>query len=140
MLDTTIMLAATSAMLAVTAATPPTPNAPFIASIFAGLFGGLIVQGWTYEARRPTKPVMISDVGASVFSGLIANTIGIKGCVAILNWLVPGEQAVLEFETTDHLGATLVVAGMAGMVGAGLLRKMMDRINPQWMNGDGKPK
>lgn len=136
MINTTIMLAITSGVLAVTAAAPST-NAPFIASIFAGLFGGLIVQGWTYEIRKPTKAVMIADIGASAFSGIIANAVGVKGCVAIFNYLIPGEEPVVEFEIANHLGTTLVIAGLAGMVGAGLLRKLMDRLNPTWMNGNG---
>lgn len=136
LINTTLMCMFSSGMIVV-AVTSPAVYAPEIASVFMGVFGGLMVQLWTVEARKPTRRVMIADIMASAFCGYVSKVMGVPSCMGIVNKFLPKDSQVV-FDATNHLGAIIVISGIAGMVGAGLIRKGLDRLNPAWMNGDGK--
>lgn len=133
----TTMALAMSSFGVVVAVTSPVQYAPDIASIFVGVCGGLLVQGWTIEARKPTKSVMASDIAASAFSGYMSRVIGVPVCVGFMNKFLP-EDFQLKFDPTNDIGWVVICAGLAGMVGAHFLRKFLDRVNPGW--NDPKPK
>ena len=131
MIDTTIALTMASGVLVISAVSPA-GYAANIGAISAAVFGGLIVQGWTKEQRKPTRIVMASDIGASVFAGYASKVIGIPTCLALINKFIMPKDMPLVFDPVDYLGTVIVIAGVAGMLGAGVLRKVFDKINPGW--------
>lgn len=136
LINTSLMFAFSSGMIVI-AVTSPADYAPDIASVFMGVFGGLMVQLWTVEDRKPTRRVMMADIMASAFCGFTSKVMGVPTCLGIINKFLP-EDSKLVFDATNHLGAIIVISGLAGMVGVGLLRKGLDKLNPAWMNGNGK--
>ena len=138
MIDTTIVMAAASGAIVISAISPA-GYAANIGAIAGAVFGGLIVQGWTKEQRKPTPVVMASDIAASAFAGYASKVMGIPTCLALINKFVMPKDAPLIFEPADYLGSVIVIAVIAGMLGSGVIRKIFDKVNPGWGATNGKP-
>ena len=132
-LNTTMLIAASSYGI-VMAVVSPGQYAPEIGSVFLGIFGGAMVQLWSVDVRKPTRKVMIADTMASALSGFAVPCLGVPLIIHIINRFFGLE---ITFELKDSLGVTLIVAGVAGMFGAGLIRKYLDKFNPGWMGKNG---
>lgn len=131
------MLAVASMGLTFTLATvAPVQYAAEMAAGFAGMFGGITIQLWTMEVRKPTRRVIIADMMASFVSGIAVSIFGVPTCLAIINKLMPA-GAELTVPPQKLLWATLFFAWFAGAAGAGFIRKRLDTINPDWARPNG---
>ena len=130
----TSLFAAISWMGVALAVVSPAQYAPTIASVCMGLAGGLLIQGWTRAKRKPTREVMLADLGASIFSGYISMVIGVPSCLAIVNYFIPGDDLDLKFDPANHIGWVIVLAGLAGMIGVPIFRRGLDFLTPGWEN------
>lgn len=136
MIDTTFMMLMASLGM-VFAVSAPADYACQFAAVFMGLIGGLMVQGWTSEKVKPTPRVMAADIAASVFMGYAAYVAGMPACIACLNEVLP-EKLQVTFDPARELGFVIIFSGLAGMAGAGLIRRWwLPRISPE-SKRDGK--
>lgn len=68
----TFNLAISAGWLTLTLATGGDVNAPALACVAASVFGGAITQCVTADERKPTRKVIVGEIGAAAVMGLAA--------------------------------------------------------------------
>lgn len=143
---TLYMLAFTTSGLGASLALVAVSVTPFnfffseLASGFCGGLGGVMVQLWTMDVRRPTKKVVCADMIASFWGGIAVSVVGVPTFLAGINKYLMPEDVQLAIDPAKLLWGTLLLAVLGGALAAGLIRKLFDRLNPNWgKNGNTTP-